>query len=130
MQRLLRHPCFISNDLELEHEEDYVTVRALAGTGSAANVANHQKHFPGAVLRKSRGQLNGVRYVTAGGGELANEGEFDIVFRQQADDGSETMRRTTFQNADVGMPSLSTHEIAANQKSQNNCDLLKNQDLN
>ena len=89
-------------DLKFECNEDYLTVLALADTGSAAHVANRDKHFPGAVLRKSKGQAQGLKYVTADGGEITNNGEFGVIFK--APDGH--LRRTTFQNAKVGLPHL------------------------
>ena len=66
------------------------------------------RNVPGAILRKSQGQLQGLKYVTADGGEIKNNGEYDIVFR--APDGS--MRKTTFQNADVGLPIFSLNQVA------------------
>ena len=81
--------------LDLQDESDYVHIGSFADSGSAAHVADLSKQFPGAILRRSEGQTNGVKYVSADGGEIHNNGESDVAFR--APDGS--MRKTTFQNA-------------------------------
>ena len=72
-------------------------------SGSAPTLANHAKHFPGATLRTSQAQKNGVKYVVASGGELANEGEFEVLY-QNVDRSVDT---TVFQTAAVGMPIFS-----------------------
>ena len=94
-------------DLDLEHE-DYITVWALADSGSAAHVADLQRHVPGAILRTSQGQARGLKYVTADGGEIKNAGEFDVVFK----DPNGNVRKTTFQNAPVGLPIFSLNQVA------------------
>ena len=82
---------------------------ALAETGSAANVADHAKHFRGAQLRDSENRKRGVKYVTAGKGELANKGECDIVVK----DPHNNTRGSTFQIAEVGLPIFSLSQVTA-----------------
>ena len=50
-------------------------------SGGAEHVADHEMHFPGAVLRESAGQKAGQTYTAANGSEIANEREFDIQFK-------------------------------------------------
>ena len=66
------------------------------------------KRFPGAILKRSEGQPRGLRYVTAGGGEIKNQCEFTSVSKPS--DGS--MRKTPLQNAQVGLPTFSLHQVA------------------
>ena len=61
-------------DLELAYEEGYVTIWALADSGSAAHVADINKSFPGAILRRSEGRNRGLKYATADGGEIKHGG--------------------------------------------------------
>ena len=99
-----------------QHEEClYVRGRCRWRFLSAAHVASHKRHFPGAVLRRSSAQEKGTRYVTAGGGKLTNNGECDTVFTQDASDSTTTLRQTTFQNADVSVPMFSIKHVTKEQ---------------
>ena len=58
-------------DLKFSHDDDYITVWALADTGSAATVTDHAKHFPGAVLRKSKAAANSFGPAAMGASKCA-----------------------------------------------------------
>lgn len=49
---------------------DLLNVWSLGDSGSAAFVADKEKHFPGATLRESEGQKNGITFQAADGGEI------------------------------------------------------------
>ena len=89
-------------DLSFDNTDDWVTVWALADSGSAADVASLDKHFPGAYRKKGKGKP-GPNFATAGNGVLKNKGEFEIEFEDQGGH----KRSLVFQDADVGMPILS-----------------------
>ena len=88
-------------------DASYTLVWALADSGSAAHVADMSKAFPGANVRVSPGQKEGVQYAGAGGQLLPNKGEAVIPYLTS--DGQR--RATIFQNAAVGMPILSISKI-------------------
>ena len=94
--------------LEELNDSDYEMVWALADSGSAAHVANCRRIFPGAAIRQSQGQKDGVQFQAADGGLLPNRGEAEITCFTP--DGQQ--RRTVFQDAAVGMPILSINKIA------------------
>lgn len=71
--------------------------------------------FPGAVLGKSKAQHAGVKHVTAGKGELINTGEFDIVVEQLAGDRTKTLRKSTLQNSEVGIPMIGISNVTKQQ---------------
>ena len=82
----------------------------LGDSGCTEHVADHKKQFPGAKLRESDGQRSGQKYTAANGSEIANEGEFDVKFLL-----GETLKQSTFQNAQVGMPIFSLNKVAREQ---------------
>ena len=87
---------------------------SLMDSGAVPNVANHKKHFPGAVLRESPGQKSGMKYVVASGGEISNDGEFDVLYKNVDMTGS----KTVFQNAAVGIPIFSI-----SQNTEDDCEV-------
>ena len=94
-------------DLHQLDDDDFTMVWALVDSGSAAHVADARRHFPGATVRESDAQRRGVHYVGATGDQIANLGEAQVSY--WTPDGQQRM--TTFQNATVGMPILSTSLI-------------------
>ena len=89
-------------------DQDLVTVWALLDAGSAVNVVDFEKHFPGIKVKESSAQRKGVKYLTAGGGEIPNRGEGEIHYKTVIGE----HKVTVFQNASVGMPILSTNCVA------------------
>ena len=80
---------------------------AMLDSGSAPNVADVPKHFPGHPVRESKAQRKGVKYVDASGGQIPNEGETCLVHRdeKQGDFGF------VFQNGKVHCPILSVRKM-------------------
>ena len=74
------------------------------------HVANHKKHFPGATLQESDGQRAGQKYIAANGSDIVNESEFGVPVLL-----GKSLRKSTFQNAQVGMPIFSLDNIAREQ---------------
>ena len=72
------------------------------------HVANLKQQFPGAKLRPSLAQKLGIQMSTATGQPFANLGEFEVPFHTQEGH----PYTTTFQNAEVSMPILSTGRMA------------------
>ena len=87
-------------DLSVEHDDDYTTVWALADTGSAAHVADHSKHFPGAILDATQA---GARYTAANGTTFDNKGYFDVDRHTE----NHHKKHTRFAHGKVSMPILS-----------------------
>ena len=52
-----------------------------------------------------------MKYVVANGGEIPNRGEWTLAFKTETGQ----PRRITFQNAEVGMPIISTNGLTAEQ---------------
>ena len=58
-------------------------------------------------MQESEGQRQGQTYTCANGSEIANGGEFEVVFKL-----GNTDKKSVFQNAPVGMPIFSLNKIA------------------
>ena len=80
----------------------------MVDSGSAPHVANLKRHVPGATLRESMAQKRGIKMSTATGQPFDNKGVFSIPFSTQEGH----TYSTTFQNAEVSMPTLSTNRMA------------------
>ena len=87
-------------------------VWAMIDSGSEPTVANCQTTFPGHAIRPSAAQKRGVRYVSATGGTVPNEGEVEIVHR----DPILGDFNFTFQHAQVGCPIISVRDLVGNKK--------------
>ena len=83
-----------------------VAIWALMDSGSGVHIANHDVHFPGSELEKSKFQ--GTKYMAANKSEIVNEGEMTIKARTA--EGHSV--RIPFQSAKVGMPILSVALLA------------------
>ena len=75
----------------------------MLDSGSEPNVANCKKEFPNHQIKESPGQRQGLLYKGANGALIPNEGEVDLVHREN--DGSTFDFK--FQHADVHCPILS-----------------------
>ena len=73
----------------------------LADSGSAPNVANHKKHFPGSQLVKDTG--SSVQFQTATGQPFESKGKLTV----DAESMEGYRRRIVFDDADVSIPILS-----------------------
>ena len=95
-------------DLQPLHDDDLTSVWALLDAGSAVHVVEFAKHLPGIKIRESKAQRHGVKYLCAGGARIPNKGEGVAKF--QTEDGQD--KSMVFQNAEVGMPVMSTNGVA------------------
>ena len=73
----------------------------MADSGSAPNVANHKKHFPGSQLVKDTG--SSVQFQTATGQPFESKGKLTV----DAESMEGYRRRIVFDDADVSIPILS-----------------------
>ena len=79
---------------------------SMLDSGSAPNVADHEKHFPGAELKEST--KNGKdACTTATGDPFGAKGELTVRFKTEEGH----RRQATFQNAPVMCPILSTGKM-------------------
>ena len=97
--------------IEDHTDDDWMAIWALMDAGSAVHVADLEKHLPGVKVRESAAQKCGVRYQCANGGEIPNKGEGLVRFKTEA--GIE--KTIVVQNAEVGMPIISTNKLAKEQ---------------
>ena len=77
---------------------------SILDTGSGITAADHQKHFPGAVLRDL--DQKGHTFHTATGEPFSNKGRFDVGFRTE----NRNEKEVTFENAKVAIPIISMHD--------------------
>ena len=76
--------------------------------GQPPHVANLKQHFPGAPLKQSAAQKMGIKMSTATGDLFDNLGECDVPVHTEEG----RHYSTTFQNAKVSTPILSTGRMA------------------
>ena len=98
--------------LEQCSDANYRAIWNLVDSGSAADVANHKKHFPGATVTVSEAQKKGQTFTAANGSPIENKGEMSFPVRYE--EGNEEV--VTWQNADVELPIRSTKKMAAGKK--------------
>ena len=80
---------------------------AMIDSGSEPTIANCSKIFPDHPLRTSEAQRRGVRYVSATGDTVKNEGEVEITHR----DPNIGDFNCVVQNADVHCPIISVRQL-------------------
>ena len=81
----------------------------MLDSGSTVNVANCKKVFPRHQVRPSKGSKKGTKYTNASGGFILNEGETEVIFVHDDDEGSE--EHIIFQHAQVHLPILSVRYL-------------------
>ena len=98
-------------DLTLDNDDDYIAVWALLDSGSSVHVVDAAKFFPKAKVNRPKPGSRG--FTVASGAKIEDLGTVETPCKTA--EGISTS--ITWRNANVAMPILSTHEIAAKRNS-------------
>ena len=95
----------------MDNDDDYIAVWALLDSGSSVHVVDAAKFFPKAKVHKPRQDSRG--FTVASGAKIPDLGTVETPVKTVEG----VKSKVVWKNANVAMPILSTHEIAANKNS-------------